>query len=141
MRTPLRLLFLLVCLLAARGLTAQQPPPLDAALTALTQTNVIRAGATARLAMRVVLDKSLHVQSNTPSDPGFIATVLTVEGLADDPRLARLQDNFVRCGAAQCGICTPGFLMTAAELCQRGQTLNRAEVRDAVAGNLSLIHI
>ncbi len=79
MRTPLRLLFLLVCLLAARGLTAQQPPPLDAALTALTQTNVIRAGATARLAMRVVLDKSLHVQSNTPSDPGFIATVLTVD--------------------------------------------------------------
>ncbi len=79
MRHFSRLFVLLVCLLAARGLTAQQPPPLDAALTALTETNVIRAGSTARLAMRVVLDKALHVQSNTPSDPGFIPTVLTVD--------------------------------------------------------------
>ena len=75
-----RLFLLFVCLLAGPVLTArQQPPPLDAALTALAETNVVRPGSTARLAMRVVLDKALHVQSNTPSDPGFIPTVLTVE--------------------------------------------------------------
>ena len=87
-------------------------------------------------ACTVLLDGQSACACLVPAAQAQGATVLTVEGLADDPRLARLQESFVRCGAAQCGICTPGFLMTAAELCQRGQALNRAEVRDAVAGNL-----
>jgi len=65
--------------MAAPALRAQPGPPLTAKLTPLTETNAIRAGTTARLAMRVELSPELHVQSNVPSDPGFIATVLTVE--------------------------------------------------------------
>jgi thiol:disulfide interchange protein len=64
---------------AAPIVSAQQGPPLTAKLTPLTETNALRAGTTARLAMRVVLAPELHVQANVPSDPGFIATVLTVD--------------------------------------------------------------
>jgi carbon-monoxide dehydrogenase small subunit len=62
--------------------------------------------------------------------------VVTVEGLANDGRLSALQDAFVRCGAAQCGICTPGFLVTAHALLQKNPHPTREEARDALSGNL-----
>ncbi|HUR20080.1 MAG TPA: cytochrome c biogenesis protein CcdA [Vicinamibacterales bacterium] len=61
------------------NVSAQPGPPLTAKLTPLTETNALRAGASVRLAMRVELSPELHVQANVPSDPGFIATVLTVD--------------------------------------------------------------
>ncbi len=64
------------------------------------------------------------------------AEVVTVEGLADDGRLSALQEAFVRCGAAQCGICTPGFLVTAHALLQKNPHPTRDEARDALSGNL-----
>ena len=79
MRVPSRILVLLIVLATATTVAVQQAPPLTATLTPLVESNAIRAGSTARLAMRVVLAPELHVQSNTPADPGFIATVLTVE--------------------------------------------------------------
>ncbi len=62
--------------------------------------------------------------------------VTTVEGLADDGRLHPVQEAFLRCGAAQCGICTPGFLVMAKELLDRNPHPSRAEAREALAGNL-----
>ncbi len=67
--------------------------------------------------------------------------VTTVEGLASDPDFARLQDAFHRHGAAQCGICTPGMLMAAADLIGRNGTaadgrLNENRVKDALGGVL-----
>ena len=64
------------------------------------------------------------------------ATVRTVEGLARDARLHPIQEAFLKHGAAQCGICTPGFLMAAAELLAREPHPDRAQVREALAGNL-----
>ena len=64
------------------------------------------------------------------------ASVTTVEGLAEDPRVRAVQDAFVRHGAAQCGICTPGFLVTAAELIRDGHPPDPATVRESIAGNL-----
>lgn len=64
------------------------------------------------------------------------ADVVTVEGLANDGRLSALQDAFVRCGAAQCGICTPGFLVTAHALLAKNPHPTREEARDALSGNL-----
>lgn len=61
--------------------------------------------------------------------------VETVEGLAAGP-LARLQEAFLAHGAAQCGICTPGMLMAAAELTRRNARPNRAEVEDGLGGVL-----
>lgn len=62
--------------------------------------------------------------------------VRTVEGLASDDALHPVQQAFLEHGAAQCGICTPGFLVAAAELLHRNASPTRAEVREALAGNL-----
>lgn len=62
--------------------------------------------------------------------------VLTVEGLSSNEELSQLQQAFVDQGAAQCGICTPGMLMTAHSLLQANPTLSFEEVRTAIAGNL-----
>jgi aldehyde oxidoreductase len=63
--------------------------------------------------------------------------VTTVEGLADaGGALSPLQRAFVAHGAAQCGICTPGMLMSAESLLRANPTPNEAEVRDALAGVL-----
>ena len=64
------------------------------------------------------------------------STVTTVEGLAGDARLRRLQEAFRRHGAAQCGICTPGMLMAAADLLSRVEVPCEAEVQDALGGVL-----
>ena len=66
------------------------------------------------------------------------AKIVTVEGLAKNGRASPLQQRFVEMGAAQCGICTPGMLMSAAELLARtrGRVPSEDEVRDALAGNL-----
>jgi thiol:disulfide interchange protein DsbD len=61
------------------GVSARQGPPLNAKLTPLTETSALRAGTTARLAMRVELSPELHVQANVPSDKTYIPTVLTVD--------------------------------------------------------------
>jgi aerobic-type carbon monoxide dehydrogenase small subunit (CoxS/CutS family) len=62
--------------------------------------------------------------------------VVTVEGLATDGRLHPLQDAFADLGAAQCGYCTPGFLITAKALLDRNPNPSRDEIRDALSGNL-----
>jgi aerobic-type carbon monoxide dehydrogenase small subunit (CoxS/CutS family) len=62
--------------------------------------------------------------------------VRTVEGLAKDNRLHPVQQAFAECGAAQCGYCTPGFLMTAAALVEQEPQLSAERIRDAIAGNL-----
>ena len=64
--------------------------------------------------------------------------ITTVEGLAKGRTLSRLQQNFVEFGGAQCGICTPGMLVTSVELLERvkGRVPSDAEVREALAGNL-----
>jgi aerobic-type carbon monoxide dehydrogenase small subunit (CoxS/CutS family) len=62
--------------------------------------------------------------------------IVTVEGLATDGRLHPLQDTFADLGAAQCGYCTPGFLVTAKALLDEHPHPTRAQIRDALSGNL-----
>ncbi len=62
--------------------------------------------------------------------------VQTVEGMADGPDLHPLQTTFADLGAAQCGYCTPGFLLTAQALLERNANPTREEIKDALAGNL-----
>ena len=64
------------------------------------------------------------------------AEVQTVEGLANNGTLHRLQQAFLDCGGAQCGICTPGMLMAAAQLIERTPHPTMAEIREGLAGNL-----
>ena len=64
------------------------------------------------------------------------ADVVTVEGLAHDARLHPLQEAFADCGAAQCGYCTPGFLITAKALLDEQPQATRGQIAEALSGNL-----
>jgi aerobic carbon-monoxide dehydrogenase small subunit len=62
--------------------------------------------------------------------------IVTVEGLADHGELHPVQAAFVRAGAVQCGFCTPGLVVSAAELLQRIPHPSDDEIREALSGNL-----
>jgi carbon-monoxide dehydrogenase small subunit len=62
--------------------------------------------------------------------------ILTVEGLAEGGRLDPLQQAFAELGAAQCGYCTPGILLTAKALLGADPRPDRDAIRAALAGNL-----
>jgi len=62
--------------------------------------------------------------------------VETVEGLAAEDGLHPLQETFADTGAAQCGYCTPGFLLVAKELLQANPEPTRDEIKEALSGNL-----
>ena len=59
----------------------------------------------------------------------------TVEGLTASGEIADLQENFVERDALQCGFCTPGMLITAAELLREATPKTRAEIREFLSGN------
>lgn len=71
----------------------------------------------------------LAVQANGHS-------VQTVESLAQDGQLNRLQRAFNECHGLQCGFCTPGFLMTLQPVVEAGTQLSEDEIRGAISGNL-----
>ena len=60
----------------------------------------------------------------------------TVESLAQEGKLNRLQQAFVDKGAVQCGYCTPGMLMTSTELLRRNSNPDEHEIRKSISGNL-----
>jgi aerobic-type carbon monoxide dehydrogenase small subunit (CoxS/CutS family) len=62
--------------------------------------------------------------------------VKTVEGMALGPRLHPLQEAFAEVGAAQCGYCTPAFLLAAEALLAANPKPARDEIKQALAGNL-----
>ena len=62
--------------------------------------------------------------------------VVTVEGIAGDEQLHPVQAAFVEAGAVQCGFCTPGLVVTVADLVRRRPDASEAEIREALAGNL-----
>jgi carbon-monoxide dehydrogenase small subunit len=65
------------------------------------------------------------------------STLVTIEGVQRAPGdLDRLQENFMACGAAQCGFCTPGIIVAAKALLTQNPTPTRDEIRFALAGNI-----
>jgi aerobic-type carbon monoxide dehydrogenase small subunit (CoxS/CutS family) len=62
--------------------------------------------------------------------------ITTVEGMSEGNRLHPLQETFADLGAAQCGYCTPGFLLVAKELLEVNPKPSRDEIKEALAGNL-----
>jgi carbon-monoxide dehydrogenase small subunit len=63
------------------------------------------------------------------------ARVDTIEGVSDSGEIADLQTAFEKRNALQCGFCTPGMLLTAQELLQRGGVPSREAIRDHISGN------
>jgi aerobic carbon-monoxide dehydrogenase small subunit len=64
------------------------------------------------------------------------AAITTIEGLASNGTLHPLQEAFHDVHALQCGYCTPGMIMTAAELIESGEELTDAAIREGLEGNL-----
>ena len=62
--------------------------------------------------------------------------VITVEGLAEGDKLTKLQENFMKYGAIQCGFCTPGMLMSAYALFLENPTPTEEEIETTIEGNL-----
>lgn len=63
-------------------------------------------------------------------------TIVTVEGLAKEGKLSRLQETIIKTGGVQCGFCTPGMLISATALLNRNPNPTEVEIREALVGNL-----
>jgi len=64
------------------------------------------------------------------------AQIRTIEGLATGDQLHAVQQAFIECGGAQCGICTPGMVMAAVSLLEKNPQPSEADIRNGLAGNL-----
>lgn len=64
------------------------------------------------------------------------AEIKTIEGVANGDQLHAVQQAFIECGGAQCGICTPGMVMAAVNLLEKNPQPTDADIRNGLAGNL-----
>ena len=64
------------------------------------------------------------------------AEIKTIEGVATGDQLHAVQQAFIECGGAQCGICTPGMVMAAVSLLETNPQPSDADIRHGLAGNL-----
>ncbi|MCR9213966.1 MAG: molybdopterin-dependent oxidoreductase [Proteobacteria bacterium] len=87
-------------------------------------------------ACTVLLDGDQVCACMTPVAQAQGRDIRTVEGLAESDMMNSLQESFLRHGAAQCGICSPGMLMAATSLLSRKGHPTREEVEDAIGGVL-----
>ena len=63
-------------------------------------------------------------------------TIKTIEGVASGEQLHAVQQAFIECGGAQCGICTPGMVLASVDLLERNPNPTEADIRTGLAGNL-----
>ena len=62
--------------------------------------------------------------------------IITIEGVAVDGKLSKLQQAFIECGAVQCGFCTPGLILSAKALLDKNPHPTRDDIKVAISGNL-----
>jgi aerobic carbon-monoxide dehydrogenase small subunit len=84
----------------------------------------------------VLMDGALVNSCLVPILQAQGTNIVTIEGLAQGSRLHKLQQAFLDCGGAQCGICTPGMILAACHLLDKNPTPDLEEVREGLAGNL-----
>lgn len=87
-------------------------------------------------ACSVIVDGELVNSCLIPAAQIAGANVTTIEGVADGDRLHAVQQAFIECGGAQCGICTPGMVLAAISLLERTPQPTEADIRNGLAGNL-----
>src|SRR5580658_3803627 len=84
----------------------------------------------------VLMDGTLVNSCLVPVLQAEGASIVTIEGLAAGDTLHILQEVFLECGGAQCGICTPGMILAASYLLNGKPEPTRAEIREGLSGNL-----
>lgn len=87
-------------------------------------------------ACSVIVDGELVNSCLIPAAQVAGANVTTIEGVADGERLNAVQQAFIECGGAQCGICTPGMVLAAVSLLERIPQPTEDDIRNGLAGNL-----
>jgi aerobic carbon-monoxide dehydrogenase small subunit len=87
-------------------------------------------------ACSVLMDGALVNSCLIPVLQAKGANIVTIEGLAGNPRAHALQDSFLEHGGAQCGICTPGMILAAVSLLNKKPEPNMEDIREGLAGNL-----
>jgi carbon-monoxide dehydrogenase small subunit len=87
-------------------------------------------------ACAVLLDEVLVNSCLVPALQVQGTRIATIEGLSEGTRLHALQQAFLECGAAQCGICTPGMILAAHHLLNNEPNPSLEEIREGLAGNL-----
>lgn len=84
----------------------------------------------------VLMDGALVNSCLVPVLQAQGSRIVTIEGLASGSRLHALQQAFLHCGGAQCGICTPGILMAALHLLSERPQPSVDDIKEGLAGNL-----
>lgn len=84
----------------------------------------------------VLMDGELVNSCLVPVAQASGARIVTIEGLADDGRLHPLQEAFLQCGGAQCGICTPGMILAAVHLLEKHPQPTLQQIKEGLSGNL-----
>jgi len=87
-------------------------------------------------ACSVVLDGRIVNSCLVPVAQVSGAKIKTIEGVANGDQLHAVQQAFIECGGAQCGICTPGMVLAAVDLLERNPNPSDADIRAGLAGNL-----
>jgi carbon-monoxide dehydrogenase small subunit len=88
-------------------------------------------------ACSVMLDGRIVNSCLVPAAQAAGCSIKTIEGIAvSDNQLHAVQQAFIECGGAQCGICTPGMVMAAVDLLEKNPNPDEAEIRTGLAGNL-----
>lgn len=87
-------------------------------------------------ACAVILNEELVNSCLVPALDASGARLCTIEGVASDGQLHRLQSAFIEAGAAQCGICTPGMVLASLQLLDRCPNPTIQEIREGLSGNL-----
>jgi carbon-monoxide dehydrogenase small subunit len=84
----------------------------------------------------VLMDGTLVNSCLIPILQAKDTNIVTIEGLAQHERLHPLQKSFLECGAAQCGICTPGMILAAVHLLDKIPQPSLEQIREGLSGNL-----
>ena len=84
----------------------------------------------------VLLDGMLVNSCLIPVAQANGASIVTIEGMSAHHLMKPLQEAFLQCGGAQCGICTPGMILAAVHLLEKKPEPALADIREGLAGNL-----